>query len=170
MELNPNTPSNLLNEPHPKITVIPHNPFHPGRWHQVLLPFCVVALHGSQSTRPLINRLELLTGGSSIPDRPCHFHYCISITPHFRDEARKKGENHLLISILIKRPSDNDQSKQSAGRQAAAYRWRRGTVRANIQHKIHWRLQKFWEEVKQERKRVVLNYSEVCELKGKISD
>lgn len=28
-----------------------------------------------RSTRPLINRLELLTGGSSVPRRPCHFHY-----------------------------------------------------------------------------------------------
>lgn len=52
--------------------------------------FCVAALCGRQSTRSLINRLELLTGGSSIPHRPCHFHYCISITPHFRDKARKR--------------------------------------------------------------------------------
>lgn len=55
--------------------------------------FCglvVPCLCGSRSTRPLINRLELLTGGSSIPHYPCHFHYCISIMPHFRDKARKR--------------------------------------------------------------------------------
>ncbi|KAM7389108.1 hypothetical protein PAMP_023103 [Pampus punctatissimus] len=45
-----------------------------------------------------------------------------------------RAENLLLISILIKRPSDNDQSKQSAGRQAAACRWRRGaSLSTNIQ-------------------------------------
>lgn len=43
-----------------------------------------------QSTRPLINRLELLTGGSSILRRPCHSHYCISIMPHSGDGAREE--------------------------------------------------------------------------------
>lgn len=59
---------------------------------RVLTPsgFVSRALCGSQSTRPLINRLELLTGGSSIPHRPCHFHYCISIMHHFRDKARRR--------------------------------------------------------------------------------
>lgn len=52
--------------------------------------FGVPSLCGSRSTRPLINRLELLTGGSSIPHYPCHFHYSISIMPHFRDKARKR--------------------------------------------------------------------------------
>lgn len=86
----PDTPSSLLDQPQAEITVISHNPFHPWCWHQVVLRFCVAALCSSQSTGPLINRLELLTGGSSIPHRPCHFHYCISITPHFRDKARKR--------------------------------------------------------------------------------
>lgn len=49
-----------------------------------------VVLCCSQSTGPLINRLELLTGGSSIPCRPCHFHCCIFIRPHSGGGARKK--------------------------------------------------------------------------------
>lgn len=43
-----------------------------------------------QSTGPLINRLELLTGGSSIPYRPCHFLCCISIRPHSRGGTWKE--------------------------------------------------------------------------------
>lgn len=44
----------------------------------------------SQSTGPLINRLELLTGGSSISCRPCHFHCCVSIRPQSGGGARKE--------------------------------------------------------------------------------
>lgn len=78
-----------------------------------------VVLCRSQSSGPLINRLELLTEGSSIPCCPCHLH---DMRFHYGSFWRRgtegetgRDQNLPLISILIKRPSDNDQSKQSAG-------------------------------------------------------
>lgn len=54
-----------------------------------------------RSTGPLINRLELLTGGSSILRRPCHSHYCISIMPHSGDRARKERRATTDTSLSL---------------------------------------------------------------------
>ena len=110
----------------------PTIPFSRGADTEWFVRFRVAASCSSRSTGPLINRLELLTGGSSIPRRPCHFHYA-SFRRQGTEEETGRPENLLLISILIKRPSDNDQSKQSAGRQAAACRWRRRCSHTNPQ-------------------------------------
>lgn len=57
---------------------------------RVLTQHSRLVLSCGQSTGPLINRLELLTGGSSISYCPCHFLCCISIRPYSGGGTRKE--------------------------------------------------------------------------------